>query len=173
MVAAMSAKYPDQTFGFIKCDMCVMDSVRAAFKQAVDHYKQIDILMWAGLMEFGENSGSSPVSISATTRDGRLIRLLSKRKLAMRRIVSCGAFKRASISDPRFVSDWMTALEGHLVGTVLLTRLAMSHWHKNGIEGVCVSTASIVGMLPDNESGPTYHPDISYSLSKVGMVVSF
>ncbi|KAI9016904.1 hypothetical protein DFJ74DRAFT_678732 [Hyaloraphidium curvatum] len=136
MVETMSARFPGQHFAFVKCDMVDHDSVRAAFKEAVEKSTTgtVDILI--------NNAGWTidPVTFQLEVDEE--------------------------------TDRWLPSLEGHLVGTILMTRLAMSHWKKKAIEGVCIMTASIVGMLPDNESGPTFHPDISYSLSKVGMIMA-
>lgn len=152
MVAEMSAKYPNRKFFYVRCDMCNFDSIRSAFREAVQLAGNIDILI--------NNSGWT---IDPTTFQKEVDDETDEWLTALE-----GEFFVFIFSNLRWFELIFRCWDytGHLVGTVLITRLVMSHWKKNDIEGVCISTASIVGMLPHLESGPTFHPDISVGLGK-------
>ena len=43
-------------------------------------------------------------------------------------------------------TDWINGIQGNLVGTLMLGRLALTEWLKSEKEGVFVTTASVAGM---------------------------
>lgn len=66
-------------------------------------------------------------------------------------------------------AGWLSSVQGNLISTMLLGRLAASYWLKNNKAGAFVASASGAAM---HGVYPTYggHPDVAYPVSKSGIV---
>lgn len=56
---------------------------------------------------------------------------------------------------------WIESLNANYVGSMLLARLSMSHWAKNGMTGVIINSGSTASF--------GLHMDLSYSVAKSGL----
>ncbi|KXS10952.1 NAD(P)-binding protein [Gonapodya prolifera JEL478] len=63
--------------------------------------------------------------------------------------------------------SWMRGMQGNLIGTMLLSRLALAHWTRNNIRGAIVITSSIAGYFPS-----IGHPCMSYAVSKAAQMAN-
>ncbi|KAI9019911.1 hypothetical protein DFJ74DRAFT_674887 [Hyaloraphidium curvatum] len=67
-------------------------------------------------------------------------------------------------------SGWLRGIQGNLVGTMLLGRLAATHWASDGGAGAFVVNSSIYGLHGYIEWGLGMTTFMSYAVSKAGLV---
>ncbi|KAJ3335097.1 hypothetical protein HDU93_006486, partial [Gonapodya sp. JEL0774] len=80
-------------------------------------------------------------------------------------ILNAGFSGKPFLSEVDSDSDesWLRGMQGNLIGTMLLSRIALTYWNRNDIAGVIVITSSIAGFFPS-----IGHPCMSYAVSKAG-----
>ncbi|KXS17311.1 NAD(P)-binding protein [Gonapodya prolifera JEL478] len=61
--------------------------------------------------------------------------------------------------------DWMNVIQGNVIGTLLLAKLAIANWHKHKIPGVVVLSSSLSGVYPNQIP----HHCVAYPVAKAAL----